>query len=254
MKVPMKAETPEPTHSEYPMPFVRLELVVLSVCDDALQVLLSHRKEAPFKGKWGLPGGVLRIDLDATLEAAAQRVATERLGRKLPNLGQVAAVGGANRDPRASWAMSVVFRSLVQADIETMPGKRVQALEWRAVADVITAKDLAFDHAALVAQASEAVRREVREMRFPAGWMPEQFTLSELQAMSEAVLGSPLDKVTFRRRIENTQAIQSLEGQMRQGGAHRPAQLYALAQEVNGRKGDSEERTNPHRTLPKTPA
>jgi 8-oxo-dGTP diphosphatase len=216
----------------YPMPMVRLDLVVLAVRDGALHVLLSHRKEAPHKGKWGLPGGVLRIDLDATLEAAAQRVASERLGRTLPNLGQVAAVGGAKRDPRAPWAMSVVFRSLVQADIETTPGKRVKALEWRAVVDVAAAADLAFDHAALVAQAVEAVGREVRELRFPQGWMPEEFTLGELQAMSEAVLGTPLDKVTFRRRIENTKVVQALEGQMRQGGAYRPAQLYNLAATV----------------------
>lgn len=212
----------------YPMPFVRMELVILAVRDGALHVLLSHRKEAPFKGKWGLPGGVLRIDLDASLEASAQRVATERLGRTLPNLGQVAAVGGAKRDPRAPWAMSVVYRSLVQPDLETMPGKRVQALEWRSVDDVSEANDLAFDHAELVANAVGATRREVRELRFPAGWMPEEFVLSELQAMSEAVLGDKLDKVTFRRRMENSESVRAISGQMRMGGAHRPAQLYVF--------------------------
>jgi 8-oxo-dGTP diphosphatase len=214
--------------ANYPMPFVRLELVVLAVRDGVLHVLLSHRQEAPFKGKWGLPGGVLRIDLDASLENGAQRVALERLGRSLPNLGQVAAVGGAKRDPRAPWAMSVVYRCLVAPDIETTPGKRVQALEWRAVETIVRDKDLAFDHTELVEQAVGAVRREVRELRFPMGWMPEEFTLSELQAMSEAVLGVKLDKVTFRRRIENTQGVVAIKGNMRQGGAFRPAQLYSL--------------------------
>ena len=118
---------------KHPMPFVRLELVLLSVKDGSLQVLLSHREEDPFKGKWGLPGGVLRIDLDASLEDGAQRVSMERLNRVLPSLSQVAAVGGASRDPRAPWAMSVVYRSLVQPDLETSPGKRVQALAWRNV-------------------------------------------------------------------------------------------------------------------------
>ena len=200
----------------------------MAVDDGQLKVLLSKREEDPYKGKWGLPGGVLRIDLDATLEAAAQRVSTERLGRTLPNLGQVTAVGGAKRDPRAPWAMSVVYRSLVSPNIETTPGKRVQALQWQAVADVTVAKELAFDHTAIVAQAAAAVGRDIRELRFPTGWMPKEFTLSELQAMSEAVLGAPLDKVTFRRRIENAPEVQPLEGQMRQGGAHRPAQLYRL--------------------------
>ena len=224
----MENETSQKAVPTYPMPLVRLDLVVLAVREGQLQVLLSHRKEAPYKGKWGLPGGVLRIDLDATLEAGAQRVASERLGRTLPNLGQVAALGGAKRDPRAPWAMSVVFRSLVQPDIETSPGKRVRAVEWRPVIDVFGAADLALDHTVLVARAVEAVRREVRELQFPSGWMPDEFTLGELQAMSEAVLGGKLDKVTFRRRMEADTVAVALEGKMRQGGAHRPAQLYCL--------------------------
>jgi len=225
----MESTTIDGTSPKHAMPFVRVELVLLSVAAGGLQVLLSHRKEAPFKGKWGLPGGVLRIDLDVSLEDAAQRVATERLNKTLPNLNQVAAVGGAKRDPRAPWAMSVVYRSLVQPDIDTSPGKRVQALEWRNAVEVIAANDLAFDHAALVAKAVEATRREVRELRFPRGWMPEEFTLSELQAMSEAVLDAKLDKVTFRRRMDVDRVAVALEGRMRQGGAFRPAQLYKLA-------------------------
>ena len=222
----METTTTDGIFAKHPMPFVRLELVLLCVREGCLQVMLSHRKEAPFKGKWGLPGGVLRIDLDASLEDAAQRVATERLNRSLPNLSQVAAVGGAKRDPRAPWAMSVVYRSLVQGDIETSPGKRVQALAWRDVSEVIQMDDLAFDHAQLVAQAVDATRREIQELRFPPGWMPDEFTLSELQAMSEAVLGEKLDKVTFRRRMVLANVAIALEGRMRSGTACRPAQLY----------------------------
>lgn len=216
---------------QYPMPFVRLELVVLCVHDGQLKVLLSHRKEAPYKGKWGLPGGALRIDLDDSLEVAAQRVAQERLSRSLPNLGQVAAVGGAKRDPRAPWAMSVVYRSMVQPDLETAPGKRIQALAWRAVDEAAAGKDLAFDHAELIAQAVDATRQEFRSMRYPAGWIQGEFTLSELQAMSEAVLGERLDKVTFRRRIEVAGVARPMVGQMRVGAAHRPARLYRLVSE-----------------------
>ena len=227
MNVTVTNDNAGPT--KYPMPFVRLELVVLAVKEGELQVLLSHRKEAPFKGKWGLPGGVLRIDLDASLEEGAQRVAMERLNRNLPNLEQVTAVGGASRDPRAPWAMSVVYRSLVQPGLDVVPGKRVEALEWRNVDELATATDLAFDHAALIAKAVHATRREVRELRIPKGWMPEEFTLGDLQAMSEGVLGAKLDKVTFRRRIDVEGTAIALPGKMRSGNAHRPAQLYALA-------------------------
>ncbi len=113
--------------------------------------------------------------------------------------------------------------------VETTPGKRVQALEWRSVAEVVAANDLAFDHATLVSQAADAVRQEVRNLRFPKGWIPEEFTLTELQIISQGVLGVKLDKVTFRRRLDVDGAVVALDGKMRQGVAFRPAQLYTLA-------------------------
>ena len=98
------------------MPFTRLEIAVMSLVDGRLQVLLGRRAEAPHAGKWALPGGVLRIDLDRSLDAAAARVMRERLGLELPFLRQMAAVGGPTRDPRAPWALSVVYRALVPAE------------------------------------------------------------------------------------------------------------------------------------------
>ena len=64
------------THADpkrHPMPFTRLEIAVMSLVDGELQVLLARRAEAPYAGRWALPGGVLRIDLDASLDAAARR-------------------------------------------------------------------------------------------------------------------------------------------------------------------------------------
>ncbi|WP_374356424.1 NUDIX domain-containing protein [Limnohabitans sp.] len=211
----------------YRMPLVRVDLVLLAVQQGCLHVIVSKRQETPFKGQWGLPGGVLRIDLDMSLEAAAQRVAQERLGRKLSNLDQVVTVGGPDRDPRAPWAMTVVYGSLVSADLETTPGKRVQALNWRPVSEIGAGEPLAFDHAKLIRMAVQQLRQAVRDLRFPAGATPDEFTLPELQALSESILGEKIDKVTFRRRVEATQLVEPVTGSMR-GGAHRPAQVYRL--------------------------
>lgn len=225
----MKLHNPSPARGpqQYPMPLVRVDLVLLTVKEGRLQVMLSHRENAPFEGLWGLPGGVLRIDQDISLEAAAQRVARERLVRELSNLKQVVTMGGANRDPRAPWAMTVVYGSLVSPDLEVMPGKRVQALRWQAVDDLAMTGPLAFDHATLIQMAVERIRQDVRDLHYPKGAMPEHFTLPELQAYSEAVLGSPLDKVTFRRRMVAAQLLEPISGAQR-GGAHRPAQVYRL--------------------------
>ncbi len=146
---------------QHPMPFCRIEVVVMSLIDGRLQVMLARRAEAPHAGKWALPGGVLRIDADRSLDAAAQRVMYERMGIELPFLRQLCTVGGPTRDPRAPWALSVVYRALTDAgEIKPVPGKRIQDLAWRPADETAADKSLAFDHAQLIERAVVATRDE----------------------------------------------------------------------------------------------
>lgn len=212
----------------YPMPFTRVEIAVMSLVEGRLQVLLARRAQAPHKGRWALPGGVLRIDLDRSLEAAAQRVIGERLGVALPFLRQLCAVGGPTRDARSPWALAVVYRALVPLEqVPATPGKRIEALAWRPVEEAMADESLAFDHAALVAQAAQATRAEVEGLALPAGFLPETFTLGELQATCERLLGHRLDKSSFRRKLDARELVEPVEGELR-GGAYRPAQVFRL--------------------------
>lgn len=223
------AKTPQTTPPVHPMPFVRIELAVLSVLDGALHVLLGQRTGEPYSGQWALPGGVLRIDLDADLEAAAMRIASERLETPLPSVSQLCAVGGKLRDPRAPWALSIVFRAMMAADkLQATPGKRLGALRWVPADDAARDEQLAFDHAKLIGNAALETRTEFDNLQFPAGFLSDTFTLSELQAVSEAVLGRRLDKSSFRRRLSDRGCLQEVPGAMKTG-TFRPAQLYALS-------------------------
>jgi len=215
-----------PESKTYPMPFTRVELVVMSVVEGRLAVLLGKREQAPYAGLWALPGGVVRIDLDANLDESAERVAQERLGISVPYLRQQCVVGGATRDPRAPWAISIIYRALTRLE-EFTPnaGKRLQALRWCPVDDAIAGRKLAFDHSMLIQQAVSTAREEIDRLELPFGYLPDQFTLGELQATCEALLGHRLDKSSFRRRIDERTLIEPVAGEMRVG-AFRPAQLY----------------------------
>ena len=148
----------------YPMPFCRVEIAILSVVDDKLCVLLAKRSQAPYAGRWGLPGGVIRIDIDEDLEAAVQRVSRERLEVELPFLRQLCAVGGVSRDPRSKWGLSIVYRGLLPAEeFDPKAGKRIEALAWRPAEGVMVDTKLAFDHAQLVAQALEDGMRTLKQ-------------------------------------------------------------------------------------------
>ena len=77
----------------------------------------------------------------------------------------------------------------------------------------------------LIQQAVNATREEINRLELPFGFLPDQFTLGELQSTCEALLGHRLDKSSFRRRIDERPLIEPVAGEMRVG-AFRPAQLY----------------------------
>jgi 8-oxo-dGTP diphosphatase len=213
----------------HPMPFTRLELCIFSLVDGQLAVLLARRAGDPYKDKWALPGGVLRIEIDATLEAAAQRVSHERLGVGLPYLRQQCAVGAAGRDPRSPWALSIVYRAFISPEeFEPKGGKRIDELGWRPADEAAGDGTLAFDHAPLIAAAAASLRSEVERLEIPSEVLPAQFTLAELQAFGEQVLGRLLDKSSFRRKLDVRGIVEPVAGAMRHG-ANRPAQLFRMA-------------------------
>ena len=86
--------------ADFPPFAVTVDLVVLTVRDDALQALLVTRGEEPFAARKALPGGFVRPDED--LPRAASRELTEETGvRRIPaHLEQLATYGAPDRDPR----------------------------------------------------------------------------------------------------------------------------------------------------------
>ena len=225
--MPSPAVDEAPASTLHQMPFTRIELVVFAVADGQLQVLLGRRAQAPHAGRWALPGGVVRIDLDSDLLSACQRVARERLGVPLPDPQQVVAVGAQRRDPRSPWALSVVYQAMVRPEsLQAVAGKRLTELRWMAASEGGDAS-LAFDHGALLALAVKQLQQQVATLQFPPGLVDERFTLGELQAASEAVLGQALDKSSFRRRLDAAGAVEAVPGAMRTG-PNRPAQVFRL--------------------------
>ena len=230
-KTDSESEKVQPSGTIHPMPFTRIELVVMSIVDGRLPSRTAKRTGAPHEGQWALPGGVLRIDLDEDLEAAAQRVATERLGVQLPFLRHLTAVGGKLRDARAPWALSIAFRALLPIEaINPRAGKRLEALRWVPVDEAMQDASLAFDHAMLIREATLATRHEIEQLELPFGFLPEMFTLGELQEICEQLLGRRLDKSSFRRRLDDRNIVEAVPGAMRTG-AFRPAQLFQRRQD-----------------------
>ena len=59
--------------------------------------------------------------------------------------------------------------------------------------------------------------------------LPDEFTLSELQSLHEVIIGSPLQRKSFQRRIEIAELLEET-GRMSEARG-RPAKLYRAKDE-----------------------
>lgn len=89
--------------------------------------------------------------------------------------------------------------------------------------NVIDNKDIAFDHASIIALGIERLKNKIEYTDIVFNMMPKLFTLGELQQVYEVILGRKLLDAAFRRIIKN-KVIKT--NKMRTGGGHRPSVLF----------------------------
>ena len=207
------------TESTMPAVICTVDVVLLTLQQGALQVALLRRERAPFAGALALPGGYIHAQEDADAQASAARVLRDKAGLQSPYLEQLATFSGPVRDPRG-WSLAVAYCALVPPEVLAgTPFTLVPVAELPA---------LPFDHRAMVDAAVARVRSKSQYSSMPVHLCAEPFTLPQLQAVYEAVLGEPVNKVSFRRKMEELAMLEPVPGALQTGAAHRPAQLYRI--------------------------
>src|ERR1041385_4888135 len=133
---------------QYPRAALTVDCVVFGFDEDELKVLLIERGLEPFKGKWALPGGFVRVN--ETIDDAARRELQEEAGLKNVFLEQLYTFGAVDRDPRER-VVSVAHYALVKlAAHETKAATDAADAQWFPVSKV---PKLAFDHVEILASA-----------------------------------------------------------------------------------------------------
>ncbi|MFD6416538.1 NUDIX domain-containing protein [Streptomyces sp. NPDC060194] len=233
--------------SAFPPFAVTVDLVVLTVRRHALCALAVRRGEAPFQGRWALPGGFVRIGED--LAGAAARELVEETGLSVhdpkataeaagngAHLEQLATYGDPDRDPRMR-VVSVAHLVLAPDLPAPRAGGDANSARWAQVASLLGEEDggtgdaegdapLAFDHARILADGVERARSKIEYSSLATAFCPAEFTVGELRRVYEAVWGVVLDPRNFHRKVTGTPGFLVPTGgtTTRQGG--RPAQLF----------------------------
>lgn len=226
-------------------PNISVDCVIFGFDDDDLNVLLVDRTLTDEKtGKiifsdYTLAGNHIFENED--LSDAAYRILFDLTGLKNIFLEQFGVFSHPNRlskpndqkwlianrkDPN-NRIITVGYLALIATRNITLEWKG-RNVEWRPLSKI---KELAFDHNEILNSGLAALRNKL--LNEPIGFelLPDKFTLSQLQRVYEVVLGNPLDKRNFRKKVSRMKYLIPLNEKQR-GVAHKPAQLFMFSREV----------------------
>ncbi|PZQ94529.1 MAG: NUDIX hydrolase [Cereibacter sphaeroides] len=218
-------------------PSVAIDLVLLGIRNGYLSALLIQRDQHPFADHWALPGGF--VGIAEGLDAAADRVLQEKAGITQTHLEQLYTFGAVNRDPRmriitVAWLALMTeeaFAAALAANPALLPAMIEVPWAGEAGGDVHplspdgSALPVAFDHADILALAILRLRGKLDYSDVGFALLPELFTLRQLQDVHEAILGTPLNKPAFRRRMLDKGWLVAT-GAREEGTSYRPAELF----------------------------
>lgn len=222
-----------------------------------LCILLIKRGKQPFKDCWALPGGFLQKD--ETVEECAFRELKEETNLVPEAMLRINTFSEPGRDPRG-WIISNAFASVsCEEDVKIASGDDAADAKWFNVSldkregdeymlnlcceeikihaklekksskvggfrfEIKENCGLSFDHAAIIAEALEILKKEATDIEFVFSFLPKKFTLSMLQHVQETLMGISHLTPNFRRKI--AEFVEETD-EYTEGVGHRPARLF----------------------------
>lgn len=210
---------------KYEKPSVTADIVIYTIQDNDLKVLLVKRGIEPFKDKWAIPGGFVRIN--ESLEDAAKRELEEETGVKDVYLEQLYSFGDPKRDPRGR-VITVAYMALVNSEkIKLKAATDVSEVQWFSIKKIPT---LAFDHKKILDYSLKRLKWKFEYTTVAFSLLPKKFTISQIQKIYEIVFSKNFDKRNFAKKLVSLNILKE-EG-IKKDVSHRPPMLYSLKKNI----------------------
>lgn len=198
---------------------ITVDVVILTIKGNSLKVLLVKRTNEPFKGRWAIPGGFIR--LSENLDEAALRILKEKTNVENIYLEQLYTFGDPLRRTDARVITCAYFALIREEDVDVFESADV---EWHKVYDL---PPLAFDHKEIIEYSLKRTRERLEMCPVAYQLLSEKFTLTEMQKSYELIMDKKLDKRNFRKKALATEGLRELN-EFSKTKSKRPARLYTF--------------------------
>ena len=229
------------------LPNHSVDCVILGYENQQLKVLLLQWK---MNGAWCLPGGFVFKDED--MDQAAHRILQERTGLRQLFLNQFYTFGNqkraehpTNREGRLI-KESMTQLGFTKPEVLQWFNKRFITTGYFALVDIIKARpqpdflssscewmpvddlpELVLDHSEILEKAIVHLRHQLNYVPLGLSLLPKKFTMQDLQKLYEAILGKPIERSNFQRKILKLDFLDRHEKQMT-GAANKAPYLYSF--------------------------
>jgi 8-oxo-dGTP diphosphatase len=210
-------DSPSSARAATRTPALSVDVVLFTPRPGELAVLVVSPAGGRGRGRGQLPSDTLRVD--ESLDGAAARIARDALGVVPSFLEQSRAHGGTRRVADLA-QIGVAYFGLTP---EAATARRNAA--WVGLSNL---PPLASRFREEIDSALETLRGHVDRLPIAFRLLPATFTLSDLQAVYELLLGRRLHKASFRRSLHAAALVEATD-EWRSEGRGRPAQLFRYA-------------------------
>lgn len=216
------------------LPHLSIDCVVFGFHENSLNVLMLKLKG---EENWMLPGGY--VNKTESLSHAAERILFERSGANKIFLNTFGVFGDINRSesyfkdyPDDLWHkqrfITIGYYALVDhTKVTPVADAYSNKCEWIPIDKI---PPMVMDHSNIFQKALATLREQLSYKPIGYNLLPETFTMPELQSLYETILDQKLNRGNFYRKIMRYNILITLDG-ARNGGAHKPRNLYKFDKE-----------------------
>mgnify|MGYP006112715531 FL=1 len=201
-----------------------VDAVVFGYEEGNISILLIKRKYSPFKDKWAIPGGFVKNE--ESLEEAVQRELQEETGIKINYLEQLYTFGETSRDPRGR-VVTIAYFGLVRPNaFKIMAATDAAQVQWFHINKL---PELSFDHKTILETAIKRLKGKITYEPIGFELLDHKFPFSDLEKLYTTLLGRPVDRRNFRKKIVGLNILDELKEKVSKGSG-RPANLFEFNQ------------------------
>jgi len=223
------------------IPNISIDCVIFGLATNGINILLSkrslnmHDDQYPVIDDWMLTSG--HILKDESLDGSALRIFQNLTGLKQVYYKQFGTFGNperVNTNKDLLWMLSrdisprvisVAYYFLLPTEKVTLKNNNVK---WFSIKHL---PQLGFDHKKIIAHANDDLKQKVMTEPVIFEFLPDKFTLNELQQAYESVLDIQIDNRNFRKKIIAKTYVVPL-AEKRIGVSKKPANLYMFSRDI----------------------